>query len=174
MSDGLQFTDFSTGDRIGFKGPASVAWLSPRLPELPAQPNRWVASPPEIIVGRLSPSEFTILSLAKAGDGLVDRLRADWNAQAPSGCYIVPRFHSQALFGLEGESAFDLLAKMSPVDFRDRAFPAGAIAQTTCAKVVVQLYCLARAPRPRVLIAVDATLATHLSECVADAMNEYR
>ena len=78
------------------------------------------------------------------------------------------------LFVLEGASVFELLAKMSPVDFRDRAFPAGAIAQTTCAKVVVQLYCLARAPRPRVLIAVDSTLATHLSECMADAMTEYR
>jgi sarcosine oxidase subunit gamma len=174
MTERLRFSDLSAGDRIGFKGPESSNWLSSRIAGLPSQPNRLTSIEPGIVIGRLSSSEYSILALAVAGSGLVAGLRADWDAKTPAGCYVVPRFHSQALFGLEGEVIFDLLAKMSPVDFRERTFPVGAIAQTTCAKAVVQLYCLARAPQPRVLIAVDSTLATHLADCVADAMSEYR
>ena len=173
MSERMQCSDLSAGDRIGFKGPASTAWLAPRVPALPSQPNRLVVIAPDIVVGRLSASEYTIVSIAGAPCSLVERLRTAWHAELPADCYMVPRLHSQALFRLEGERTFDLLAKMSPVDFRGKAFPEGAIAQTTCAKVVVQLYCLTRTNRPGVLVAVDSTLATHLAECMADAMAEY-
>ena len=169
----MQFSDLSAGDRIGFKGPASTGWLAPRVAGLPPHPNRFLAIAPDLVIGRLSASEYTIVSLAGAPCALVERLRTEWQAETPAGCHVVPRFHSQALFRLEGERTFDLLAKMSPVDFRGKAFPEGAIAQTTCAKVVVQLYCLTRTNRPGVLVAVDSTLATHLAECMADAMAEY-
>jgi sarcosine oxidase, subunit gamma len=174
MSEPLRFSDLSARDRIGFKGAESTGWLAPKLAALPSQPNRLTFVAPETIIGRLSASEYTILSLAESGGRLIEELRSDWNAQKPAGCYVAPRFHSQALYDLEGAPTFDLLATMSPVDFRARAFPAGAIAQTTCANVVAQLYCLARAPVPRVLVAVDSTYAVHLTACVADAMTEYR
>ena len=76
-----------------------------------------------------------LLSERAGAHPVIERVAAAWSAERPADCYRVPKADGQAMIALAGTRAFELLAKMSPVDFRPQVFPPGSIAQTTCARV---------------------------------------
>lgn len=165
--------DLSLCDRIGFKGAGSTPWLAAQGCALPQRPNLLTRTDDGLTVGRLAASEYVLLSERAALHALLDRLRAGYRTDRPADCYLVPKADGQALLELTGTRAFDVLAKMSPIDFRPRAFPVGSIAQTTCAWVTVQILHVGVLPHPAVLLLVDTSYALHLWDCLADAMREF-
>ena len=165
--------DLSLCDRIGFKGIGSTPWLAAHACDLPQRPNLLTRAVDGLTVGRLAASEYVLLSDRASLHALLDRLRTSYRTDRPANCYLVPKADGQALLELTGARAFDVLAKMSPIDFRPLAFPAGSIAQTTCARVTVQILHVGVEPHPAILLLVDTSYALHLWDSLADAMREF-
>ena len=165
--------DLSLCDRIGFKGTGSTPWLAAHGCDLPLHPNLLTRADDGLTLGRLAASEYVLLSDRAAQHALLEVLRAGYRTDRPADCYLVPKADGQAMLELTGARAFDVLAKMSPIDFRPQAFPAGSIAQTTCARVTVQILHVGVEPRPAVLLLVDTSYALHLWDSLADALREF-
>lgn len=165
--------DLSLCDRIGFKGIGSTPWLAAHACDLPQRPNLLTRAVDGLTVGRLAGSEYVLLSDRADEHLLLNRLRASYGTDRPADCYLVPKADGQAMLELTGACAFDVLAKASPIDFRPLAFPAGSIAQTTCARVTVQILHVGVEPHPAVLLLVDTSYALHLWDSLADAMREF-
>ena len=170
---GVALQDLSACERIGFKGRGANDWLASHGVVLPERPNLLLPASGDLIVGRLAASEFVLLCTRPGAQALIDALRADYRLARPEDCYLVPKADGQAMLGLSGAMSFDVLSKMSPVDFRPREFPAGAIAQTTCARVGTQILHIRSAPSSEVILLVDSSYAVHLWDCITDAMREF-
>lgn len=169
---GMALQDLSACERIGFKGRGANDWLARHGVVLPERPNLLLESG-GLIVGRLAASEFVLLCTQPGAQALIDALRSDYRLARPEDCYLVPKADGQAMLALSGAMSFEVLSKMSPVDFRPREFPAGAIAQTTCARVGTQILHIRSTPSCEVILLVDSSYAVHLWDCITDAMREF-
>ncbi len=166
----MALRDLSVCERIGFKGRGTNDWLARHGVVLPQRPNLLLPASGGLIVGRLAASEFVLFCTRPGAQALIDALRSDYRRARPEDCYLVPKADGQAMLSLAGAMSFEVLSKMSPVDFRPREFPAGAIAQTTCARVSTQILHIAL---NEVILLVDSSYAVHLWDCITDAMREF-
>ena len=173
QAPGVALRDLSDCDRIGFKGRGTNDWLAGHGVVPPERPNLLLFESGGLITGRLAASEFVLLSTRPGAQALIDAMRSDYRLARPDDCYLVPKADGQAMLGLSGAMTFEVLSKMSPVDFRPREFPAGAIAQTTCARVSTQILHIRSAPSSEVILLVDTSYAVHLWDCIIDAMREF-
>ncbi|WP_095097213.1 sarcosine oxidase subunit gamma [Pseudomonas sp. Irchel 3A5] len=164
--------DLTDVPRVGFRGQQSAGYLSARGFSLPDAPNRAVTQADGSHVARLSQTEYLILgSLADQGQRIADeeaRWELDHNAN-----YMLPRQDSHAWLQLSGMHITEVMAKLCGVDLRPQAFPAGAVAQTSAARINVIVINLGPPELPAFQILCDRASLEYFKGAVLDAMGEF-
>jgi sarcosine oxidase subunit gamma len=173
----MGIADLSVLARTGFKGAGTVEWLTSQGLAIGPDSNRAYPQTGGELAARLAPTEvFLIDSLAGTGD-LIHRLNAawGWGSDKPRRLigYPMPRSESHAWFMITGERAPTMFAKICGVDLRPHRFAAGAIAQTSVAKMSATVICADLGAVPAFHLLADSASAEYLWLCLCDAMAEF-
>lgn len=164
--------DLSNLPRLGFRGSDSAAWLQARGYRLPGQPNLAVRQEDGSLVARLSQTEY--LLLASLGD-LGARIAAEergWTLDDQRN-YLLPRQDSHAWLQLCGRHVGAVMAKLCGVDLRAKAFPPGAVAQTSAARINVIVINAGSDQQPALQILCDRASVHYFWGALLDAMEEF-
>ncbi|MFF7861567.1 sarcosine oxidase [Pseudomonas monteilii] len=165
-------TDLTEVARIGFRGVDSAAYLQQRGYRLPQQPNQAVRQDDGGWVARLSHTEYLLLgSLADEGTR-VAATEAEWTQDAQRN-YLLPRQDSHAWLQLSGAHGSAVMAKLCGVDLRLQAFPIGAVAQTSAARINVIVVNVGSDEQPALQLLFDRASLAYFREAVLDAMDEF-
>ncbi|WP_069942771.1 sarcosine oxidase [Pseudomonas putida] len=165
-------TDLTALARVGFRGADSAAYLQQRRYRLPTQPNQAVRQHDGSWVARLSQAEYLLLgSLADDGARVAD-VEAEWVQDAQRN-YLLPRQDSHAWLQLSGVHGSAVMAKLCGVDLRAGAFPVGAVAQTSVARINMIVLNVGRDERPALQLLFDRASLAYVCEAVLDAMGEF-
>ncbi|EIK94184.1 sarcosine oxidase subunit gamma [Pseudomonas sp. M47T1] len=164
--------DLTDVPRVGFRGPQSAQYLHQRGFTLPDVPNRAVTQADGSHVARLSQTEYFLLgSLADQGQRIADE-EARWELDhSPN--YLLPRQDSHAWIQLSGSQLPALMAKLCGVDLRAEAFGAGAVAQTSAARINVIVVNVGGADVPTFHVLFDRASHEYFLAAVQDAMSEF-
>lgn len=164
--------DLTDTPRVGFRGAQTAEYLLARGFTLPEVPNRAVLQPDGSHVARLSQTEYLILgSLNDQGERVADeeaRWELDHNAN-----YLLPRQDSHAWLQLGGVCIAEVMAKLCGVDLCARAFPPGAVAQTSAARINVIVINAGTGTTPCFQILCDRASLEYFKGAVLDAMSEF-
>lgn len=165
----LGLADLSPLPRTGVKGPRALEWLGERGWPVPQVSNTAAATAAGDQVLRLGDRELLVLA-SPAGDGEAVR---ELEAAIPGdGAWHVPRRDSHCAFALQGEADVACLLKLCGVDLRPARFPAGAVAQTSVARLNA-IVCRAPEDRARTFhLLADSASALWLWDVLVDAMAE--
>ena len=164
--------DLTDLPRVGFRGQQSAAYLQARGFTLPDAPNQAVTQADGSHVARLSQTEYFILgSLADRGERIADE-EARWELDH-SANYLLPREDSHAWLHLSGVCIAEVMAKLCGVDLRPAAFPLGAVAQTSAARINVIVINLGSKGQPAFQILFDRASLAYFKGAVLDAMAEF-
>lgn len=169
----LGLADLSPLPRTGFKGHGALAWLSAQGLGGLGTDNRADLQPDGALAARLAPTEALIIGNLHAQDDLCAGLDTAHDAESPAGCHKVMRREASFHFVLAGADGAAIMAKLCGVDLRERSFPAGAIAQTSVARVsmIVIRTDLGRTPAFHLL--GDSASAGYVWDAIGDAMAEF-
>ena len=164
--------DLTDLPRVGFRGQQSAAYLQAQGFTLPDAPNQAVTQADGSHVARLSQTEYFILgSLADRGERIADE-EARWELDH-SANYLLPREDSHAWLHLSGVCIAEVMAKLCGVDLRPAAFPLGAVAQTSAARINVIVINLGSKGQPAFQIMFDRASLAYFKGAVLDAMAEF-
>lgn len=164
--------DLTEVPRVGFRGQQSAAYLQARGFTLPDAPNRAVTQADGSHVARLSQTEYFILgSLQDRGERIADE-EARWELDH-SANYLLPREDSHAWLQLSGVCIAEVMAKLCGVDLRPAAFPPGAVAQTSAARINVIVINLGSKAQPAFQILFDRASLAYFKSAVLDALAEF-
>jgi sarcosine oxidase subunit gamma len=169
----LAIADLSPLPRTGFKGPQALAWLGAQGVAIDTTPNRAARQSDGGLACTLSWGEALVLGGLDGGGAGIARLDGAWSLDGAPGVYRVPRRDSHAWFAVTGTEAPAMFAKICGVDLRPKAFPEGAIAQTSIARMNGILARADLGGVPVVHLLADSASAGYLWACVTDAMNEW-
>lgn len=165
-------SDLSELARVGFRGGDSAAYLQQRGYRLPAQPNQALRQDDGAWVARLSANEYLLLgSLADLGAAIAAE-EAQW-VQDASRNYLLPRQDSHAWLQLSGQQCSAVMAKLCGVDLRDQAFPVGAVAQTSAARINVIVVNVGSEAWPALYLLFDRASLAYFRDAMLDAMEEF-
>ena len=165
-------TDLTDVARVGFRGGDSAAYLQQRGYRLPQRPNQAARQDDGGWVARLSQTEYLLLgSLADEG-ARVAAAEAEWVQDAQRN-YLLPRQDSHAWLQLSGVHGSAVMAKLCGVDLRAGAFPVGAVAQTSAARINVIVVNVGSDERPALQLLFDRASLAYLREAMLDAMDEF-
>ena len=165
-------TDLTDLARVGFRGSDSAVFLQKRGYRLPSLPNQAVRQENGGWVARLSQTEYLLLaSLADDGARVADE-EADW-VQGTQRNYLLPRQDSHAWLQLSGVHCSAVMAKLCGVDLRAEAFPVGAVAQTSAARINVIVLNVGGDQRPALQLLFDRASLAYFLEAMLDAMDEF-
>ena len=165
-------TDLTELARVGFRGSDSAAYLQARGYHLPALPNQAVRQEDGSWVARLSQTEYLLLgSLADDGARVAGE-EAGW-VQDGQRNYLLPRQDSHAWLQLSGVHCSAVMAKLCGVDLRAGAFPVGAVAQTSAARINVIVVNMGSDQRPALQLLFDRASLAYFREAMLDAMDEF-
>jgi len=164
--------DLTELPRVGFRGGDSSAYLQARGYRLPPQPNQALRQDDGGWVVRLSASEYLLLGSISDQGTRVAAEEADW-AQDAQRNYLLPRQDSHAWLQLSGEHCSAVMAKLCGVDLRGEAFPVGAVAQTSAARINVLVVNTGSAELPALQILFDRASLAYFREAMLDAMDEF-
>lgn len=165
-------TDLSELARVGFRGGDSATYLQERGYRLPAQPNQAVRQEDGSWVARLSASEYLLLGSFADQGARVAAEEQRWVQDARRN-YLLPRQDSHAWLQLSGEQCSAVMAKLSGVDLRLKAFPVGAVAQTSAARINVIVVNVGSDELPALQLLFDRASQVYFHEAVLDAMDEF-
>ncbi|HEY0285398.1 MAG TPA: sarcosine oxidase [Pseudomonas sp.] len=164
--------DLTELPRVGFRGQQSADYLQARGFTLPDAPNRAVTQADGSHVARLSQTEYLILgSLNDRGERIADE-EARWELDH-SANYLLPREDSHAWLQLSGVYVAEVMAKLCGVDLRPQAFPPGAVAQTSAARINVIVINLGLQAQPALQLLCDRASLVYFKGAVLDAMAEF-
>ena len=164
--------DLTNLARVGFRGAAAAEYLAGRGYQLPEAPNRALTQADGSHVARLSQTEYLLLgSLRDAGSRIAGE-EAAWQFGAAAN-YLLPRQDSHAWLLLTGEHSAAVMAKLCGVDLRAQAFPVGAVAQTSAARINVIVVNLPEGELPCFHILCDRASASYFWDALLDAMAEF-
>ncbi len=162
--------DLSPLPRTGFKGADTARWLAAQGLRFPEAHNCATAQEDGSLLARLSPGEFLLLGRIDGASSAVERLQSAWSWAAEAGmCFPLPRQDSHAWFHLGGLKAPEAMAKLCGIDLRPHVFAAGAIAQTS----VARLNAIVIAHPSGFYLLADSASAEYFWACLADAMAEF-
>ncbi|MFW5969592.1 MAG: hypothetical protein ACOCP9_03055 [Halofilum sp. (in: g-proteobacteria)] len=166
----LGLVDLSPLPRTGVKGPQALEWLAGQDWPVPEENNR--ASPTESggLVLRLGNREAFVLPGIRS-DG--DAVRTLQQSIPGAGAWHMPRRDSHAWFMLCGEAAVECMAKLCGVDLRETAFPRGAIAQTSVARLNAIVCRDVAGATPGFHLLADSASAIWFWDALLDAMQEF-
>ncbi|MNP56330.1 Sarcosine oxidase, gamma subunit family [compost metagenome] len=97
---------------------------------------------------------------------------AEWVQDAQRN-YLLPRQDSHAWLQLSGVHGSAVMAKLCGVDLRAEAFPVGAVAQTSAARINVIVVNVGSDERPALQLLFDRASLAYLREAMLDAMDEF-
>ena len=164
--------DLTNLARVGFRGAQAAAYLAARGHALPEAPNRALTQADGSHVARLSQTEYLLLgSLGDAGARIAAE-EANWQFGAAAN-YLLPRQDSHAWLLLTGAHIAEVMAKLCGVDLRAEAFPVGAVAQTSAARINVIVVNLPEGELPCFHILCDRASASYFWDALLDAMDEF-
>ncbi len=163
----LGLADLSPVPRGGVKGRRALAWLAEQGWPVPAANNEARSSGDGYLVARLADTEALLLG-PPHGDGAA--LRSLTAAIPGTGVWSTPRNDSHCWFRLQGDDAVDCLQKLCGIDLREHAFPVGAVAQTS----VARLTCIVIRDREQAFhLLADSASAIWFWDTLLDAMAEF-
>ncbi|WP_206019936.1 sarcosine oxidase subunit gamma [Pseudomaricurvus alkylphenolicus] len=163
--------DLSTLPRVGYRGGNAASFLETVDLPVPSKPNQFLQASGGELVLRLSPQEFWVLSALRDEGENIEALR---RRQLPtSDCYSLYCQDSHAWLVMTGEHLPQTLAKVCGVDLSDEAFPVGAIAQTSVARINVIVVHHEVNNIPCFSLLCDSAAAEYLWDCLLDAMGEF-
>lgn len=166
----LDLTDLP---RVGFRGSFSADYLRSRDFVLPEQPNQAVTQADGSHVARLSQTEYFILGSTKdQGQRIADE-EARWELDHQAN-YLLPRQDSHAWLQLSGDCVVEVMAKVCGVDLRAQSFPAGAVAQTSVARLNAIVINVGSGPVPCFQILFDRASREYFTAALLDAMQEFQ
>lgn len=165
-------TDLTDLARVGFRGGDSAACLQARGYRLPSLPNQAVRQEDGGWVARLSQTEYLLLGSLADGGARVAAEEAGW-VQDTRRNYLLPRQDSHAWLQLSGVHCSAVMAKLCGVDLRAQAFPVGAVAQTSAARINVIVLNVGSDERPALQLLFDRASLAYFREAVLDAMDEF-
>ena len=119
----------------------------------------------------LSAEDLLLGSLADEGTR-VAATEAEW-AQDAQRNYLLPRQDSHAWLQLSGAHGSTVMAKLCGVDLRLQAFPIGAVAQTSAARINVIVVNVGSDEQPALQLLFDRASLAYFREAVLDAMDEF-
>ncbi len=153
--------DLTDLPRVGFRGTDSAAYLTARGFSLPDVPNRAV-----------SQTEYLLLGSAQdQGQHIADE-EASWEMDH-NAHYLLPREDSHAWLQLSGVCISEVMAKLCGVDLRAQAFPPGAVAQTSAARINVIVVNVGARSEPSFQILFDRASLAYFKDALLDAMAEF-
>ncbi len=164
--------DLTDIPRVGFRGADAGAYLLERGFVLPDAPNRAVTQADGSHVARLSQTEYLILGSLRDGGARIAAEEARW-AMDHSANYLLPRQDSHAWLQLSGEPVAEVMAKLCGVDLRAQAFPVGAVAQTSAARINVIVINLGSPSTPAFQVLCDRASLAYFMAAVLDAMAQF-
>lgn len=173
----LGLADLSPLPRTGFKGAGTVEWLTGQGLSIGPDSNRAYQQTGGELALRLAPAEILLVDSLAGSGSLIRRLDAAWSwgqqqPRRPIG-YPMPRSESHFWLAVSGEKAPAMFAKICGVDLRLHKFPAGAIAQTSAAKMSVIIARHDLGAVPGFYLLADSASAEYMWACVLDAMQEF-
>jgi len=175
LSNGPQtcaLTDLTDLPRVGFRGSDSAGYLQAHGYHLPSLPNQALRQDDGGWVVRLSASEYLLLGSLSDQGARVAAQEAEW-VQGAQRNYLLPRQDSHAWLQLSGQHCSAVMAKLCGVDLRAQAFPVGAVAQTSAARINVMVVNVASEGVPRLQILFDRPSLAYFREAMLDAMAEF-
>lgn len=168
----IALLDLTDRPRVGFRGTQSAEYLQARGFSLPDVPNRALTQMDGSHIARLSQTEYLILgSHADQGERVADE-EARWEMDHRAN-YLLPRQDSHAWLQLSGLALSQVMSKLCGVDLREQAFPSGAVAQTSVARINVIVINLGGADAPTFQILFDRASLEYFTGAVIDAMGEF-
>ncbi|HIE4272059.1 TPA: sarcosine oxidase subunit gamma [Pseudomonas aeruginosa] len=165
--------DLSNLPRVGFRGSDSAAYLQSKGYRLPAAPNQTVVQDSGESVLRLSQSEYFLLGSLTDGGARIAADEAGWHYDERQASYLLPRQDSHAWLALTGAHLSELFAKICGVDLRAEAFPVGAVAQTSVARLNAIVVNAGTPQLPVFHLLCDRASAHYLWGALLDAMQEF-
>jgi len=166
----LALVDLSPLMRTGIKGPRARAWLDESEWPVPEANNTAARHASGALVLRLGDNELLILCDPRDPDRTVQELEA---AIPGAGAWSVPRRDSYCWFLLHGKAAVDCLAKLCGVDLRGTAFPPGAVAQTSVARLNAIVCRDPESAVPAFHLLADSASSIWFWDALLDAMAEF-
>ncbi|THG83463.1 sarcosine oxidase [Pseudomonas sp. A-1] len=164
--------DLTNLARVGFRGAAAAEYLTVRGYALPEAPNRALTQADGSHVARLSQTEYLLLGSLRDAGARIAAEEAAWQFGAAAN-YLLPRQDSHAWLLLTGEHIAAVMAKLCGVDLRAEAFPVGAVAQTSAARINVIVANLPEGELPCLQILCDRASASYFWDALLDAMDEF-
>lgn len=164
--------DLSNLPRVGFRGIDSAPYLEERGYQLPSAANRAMPQPSGEVVLRLSQTEYFLLGSLADGGGRIASEEARWKLSEQA-CYMLPRQDSHAWLALTGAHLPEVMAKVCGVDLRAGAFPVGAVAQTSVARLNAIVVNASAPGTPIFHLLCDRASAHYLWGALLDAMDEW-
>ncbi|MNJ55765.1 Sarcosine oxidase, gamma subunit family [compost metagenome] len=165
-------TDLTELARVGFRGSDSAAYLQARGYHLPSLPNQALRQEDGGWVARLSQTEYLLLGSLADDGARVAGVEAEW-LQDGQRSYLLPRQDSHAWLQLSGAHGSAVMAKLCGVDLRAEAFPLGAVAQTSAARINVIVVNVGSDDRPALQLLFDRASLAYFREALLDAMDEF-
>ncbi|WP_434772336.1 sarcosine oxidase subunit gamma [Pseudomonas entomophila] len=173
MAASCALTDLTSMPRVGFRGTASAAYLTALGYVLPADPNHATKQRSGEWIARLSASEFLILGAFEDQGARVAQHEADWALDERRN-YLLPRQDSHAWLQLTGRKNSEVMAKLCGVDLSPEAFPSGAVAQTSAARITVTVINAGSEGDARFFILFDSASYAYFRHALVDAMAEFQ
>lgn len=166
--------DLTNLARVGFRGAQTADYLSTRGYQLPEAPNRALAQHDGCQVVRLSQTEYLLLGSLRDAGARIQREEAAWQLSEQAS-YLLPRQDSHAWLLLTGAHIATVMAKLCGVDLRAQAFPSGAVAQTSAARIniIVINLGLSLDELPCFQILCDRASVSYFWGAMLDAMGEF-
>lgn len=164
--------DLSNLPRAGWRGADSARYLQGRGYQLPDLPNQARVQDGGESLLRLSQTEYLLLGSLADGGARVGHEERAWR-QDQQACYLLPRQDSHAWLALTGAHLPELLAKVCGADLRAEAFPVGAVAQTSVARLNAIVVNAGTAELPIFHLLCDRASAHYLWGALLDAMGEF-
>jgi len=168
--------DLTNLARVGFRGAAAAEYLLERGYQLPEASNRALTQSDGSHVARLSQTEYLLLGSLRDAGARIAAEEADWQfdaAASETANYLLPRQDSHAWLLLTGECIAEVMAKLCGVDLRAEAFPVGAVAQTSAARINVIVVNLPEGELPCFQILCDRASVAYFWDALLDAMTEF-
>lgn len=163
--------DLTNLARVGFRGVQAASSLQSLGFALPDVPNRAQPQVDGCQVLRLSRTEYLLLGSLQDGGQRVASAEQDWQPEA--GNYLLPRQDSHAWLLLTGEHISAVMAKLCGVDLSTAAFPPGAVAQTSAARINVIIANQPAGELPCFHILCDRASVSYFWDALLDAMEEF-
>lgn len=162
--------DLSDSARTGLRGVAAEKYLQSLGVDTPVKPNQATFNN-DFAVLRLSPKEFWLLEHPLTAEQTVDNVLRETLPEQDA--YRLFCRDSHAWFWLIGDQSAAVMAKVCGVDLRTSAFPPGAIAQTSVARVNAIVVHQTLGNETCFNLLCDSAAAEYFRSCLLDAMAEF-